>query len=103
VGDDSDAREKRRELTAALRLGKEAFDELIAYDHAIANLFASIASAALLRSAIIGPLVDHSGKILLMRGDDLTRFLRPIFEEAGIGEDSFPPRERFPSGSPRRS
>ena len=86
-------RESYRELVAAMKLDPEHdfwIDNLTAYEHAMANLWSTIAPAAMLRAAIIGPLDEQTGQLLDMKGDELERFLRPIFVEAGIVEDFAP-------------
>jgi hypothetical protein len=80
-------------------------DELGAYVMALTKLHAAIAPAALARMPILAPLARKDGALIelldLEREEDLERFLRPLFNDAGI-QDPFliPSRERTAAGAP---
>lgn len=91
---DPECREKEQELLAAIAAAPKNWNDdgiLTEYEAVIRNLCATIAPAAIARLEILAPLHKSDGRILdlLDRGreKDLARFLRPILDEAGIGDD----------------
>jgi len=77
-----------RDAIASIPLPWNWTDLLNEYTYAVAHLHAAIALAALARVPILAPLEDRAGEIAALTGAQLEQFLRPIFDEAGIG-DSF--------------
>jgi hypothetical protein len=65
----------------------DATDLLSTYSLTVADLHAAIALAASSKAQVVGPLNARDGGILSLHGDDLDRFLRSIFDDAGIGLD----------------
>lgn len=97
-----DVREKERELRAAVADGSHLWtDALNTYDMATDDLVAAIAPAALERLAVLAPLNRSDGRILLLEGDALRRWLLPLFEEAGIADDFVVTAARWTGGASR--
>jgi hypothetical protein len=74
------------EKTAPIDTGD--FEDLEgAYRWAMIELCATVARAAISRLEILAPFkMSEDGSIADLQGDALDRFLRPIFEESGIGD-----------------
>jgi hypothetical protein len=75
--------------------GKSGTDELGAFELAVTRLCARIAQAAIARVPILAPLHLSNGALIGLSNPDeaenLDRFLRPIFVEAGVLEDYLAP------------
>jgi hypothetical protein len=76
-----------------------ASDHLGEWIAAIRNVHAAAASAALARVRAFGGL-NLDGKLLELKEDELERFLRPIFVEAGIEDDFLRDRKTFADYEP---
>jgi hypothetical protein len=88
-----ECREKKRAVREAIASDPQPWNttDLIGeHTYAVAHLHAAIAQAALARVPILAPLDASDGAIADLKGTKLEEFLRPIFDEAGIG-DSFVP------------
>jgi hypothetical protein len=68
----------------------------------ITDVHAAISSAALARVRALGG-IDLDGKLLTLEGDELERFLRPLFVEAGIEEDFLRDRTTYADFAPTLS
>ena len=82
--------EKRQELRAAIALGRaydDYSDEWNAFTWEVANLCAALSLSALERARTIATLHRSGEEVIALHGADLDRFLRPIFEDAGVGDD----------------
>jgi hypothetical protein len=83
--------EKGRALRDAIAASPQPWDWtdfFNEYTYAVAHVHTTITRAAVARVAILAPLDQSVGNLLDLKGGQLERFLRPIFDEAGIG-DSF--------------
>jgi hypothetical protein len=89
-----DARRRGSETT----IDSGTFEDLEgAYRRAIVETCASVAAASVRRLSVLGAFADglvNRGLVTELTGPELEKFLRPIFEESGIG-DRFEVREGY--------